>query len=342
MIKEIQYLRGVACLLVVFTHYRFPYLDQFNGSIGVDIFFVISGFIIAKSADNYINNPNKFIINRLIRIYPIWLILCAVSFISLIVFSSFDKIYLLESLILSPLFIGEFTSTYSEPIIFSGWSLKYEVLFYLLMFVFLKFSKNSYVLKTRIFLILSLLGVIGLFVDLPNAHLDLLFSSFYLHFAAGVFIQLKYDFIKSKLSFNKIHLILSSILIIFVIYLNNDFGYSYIGNAKEFINIDNYGIYRRFFIWGIPSIIFFIVFTFSNLKDSKFLMFFGNISYSLYLIHTLLIPFAFSNKLIELTGFDSVTRYAITIVISIILSYFSMIYIEKKFSNYLKKLLFKI
>ena len=82
MIKEIQYLRGIACLMVVFTHYKLPYFEHFNGSIGVDIFFVISGFIIAKSADNYFNNPNKFIVNMLTRIYPVWLILCLISFIS--------------------------------------------------------------------------------------------------------------------------------------------------------------------------------------------------------------------------------------------------------------------
>ena len=28
MIKEIQYLRGIACLMVVFTHYKFPYLEN--------------------------------------------------------------------------------------------------------------------------------------------------------------------------------------------------------------------------------------------------------------------------------------------------------------------------
>ena len=336
MIKEIQYLRGIACLLVVFTHYPFPYINLFNGSIGVDIFFIISGFIISKSVDNYFRNPNKFIINRLMRIYPLWLILCFISFILLLIFSPFEKKHLFESLILSPLFIGEYISTYSEPIIFSGWSLKYEVFFYLLMFVFLKFSKNSNLLKVRICSILILTGVIGLFIDSPNTHLDMLFSSFYLLFAAGIILQLKYDYLKSKLKFNNLHLFLSSVLIIAVIFLNDDQGYSFLGNAKEFVNVYNIGVFRRFFVWGIPSILMFIVFIFSDFRNNKVLLFFGKISYSLYLIHSLLKPFVSSNKFLKIMQISNEMSYMIAIIISIILSYFSQIYIEQNFSNYLK------
>lgn len=61
-IKTIQYLRGIAALAVVLFHYRFT-LNEFNqfdiknlgnilfssGSFGVDLFFMISGFVITLS-----------------------------------------------------------------------------------------------------------------------------------------------------------------------------------------------------------------------------------------------------------------------------------------------------
>lgn len=336
MIKEIQYLRGIACLLVVFTHYKLPYLEIFNGSIGVDIFFIISGFIISTTIDRYFKNPNEFILNRLIRIYPVWIVLGFLTFFMFLVFSPFDKLPHLESIILSPLFIGEFSIFYSEPIIFSGWSLRYEVLFYLLVFFFLKMSKTSQEVKLRLVYFLTLTGLTGLFFDLKNIHLDIFISSYNLLFAAGVFIEMKSDFIKTTFKFRRIHLLMSIFLLIFVM-LFSDQGYSFIGNAKEFINLDDYGLIRRFFVWGIPSIIFFVVFTYSNLKENNILMYFGNISYSLYLIHSLFKPFVSSSKFLDLIGLNQSVIYIITIIVSIILSHFSKIYLEQDLSNFLKK-----
>ena len=75
--KEINGLRGVAILLVVLFHYEiFPFS---GGFIGVDIFFVISGYLITKiiinkkyNDLNYIN----FVKNRIRRIFPGRPILC--------------------------------------------------------------------------------------------------------------------------------------------------------------------------------------------------------------------------------------------------------------------------
>ena len=69
--KEINGLRGIAILLLVLFHFEiFPFS---GGFIGVDIFFVISGYLISKIIinKNYENlNYWSFVKNRIRRIFP--------------------------------------------------------------------------------------------------------------------------------------------------------------------------------------------------------------------------------------------------------------------------------
>ena len=64
-IESLQLLRFIAAMLIVSVHLNFEF-----GHIGVDIFFVLSGFIIAYVTDK---KTQSFFINRLIRIYTILL-----------------------------------------------------------------------------------------------------------------------------------------------------------------------------------------------------------------------------------------------------------------------------
>lgn len=76
-IKELDFLRGIAVLLVVFFHYPLvPYLEK-TGYAGVDLFFVLSGFLISgllfreqqKFGDV---KPLRFLIRRGFKIYPLF------------------------------------------------------------------------------------------------------------------------------------------------------------------------------------------------------------------------------------------------------------------------------
>ena len=83
----IQYLRGIAAILVVFANFRFiPGLN--GGAIGVDIFFILSGYIMSLTSAKYINDKLIFIKKRFIRVYPLYL------FFLLII--SFWNFYLIE------------------------------------------------------------------------------------------------------------------------------------------------------------------------------------------------------------------------------------------------------
>lgn len=90
MIYSVHYLRGIAALLVAGFHIRFTLNDVYaqkdigqifflNGRVGVDLFFLISGFIIVASTAR-INDANakNFVIRRLLRVYPL-LIACVIG-----------------------------------------------------------------------------------------------------------------------------------------------------------------------------------------------------------------------------------------------------------------------
>ena len=71
-LRSIQVLRGIAAMAVV-AHHAFdgPRL----GAAGVDLFFVISGFIMATCTGA--RSPGQFLADRAWRIYPLWLIAVA-------------------------------------------------------------------------------------------------------------------------------------------------------------------------------------------------------------------------------------------------------------------------
>ena len=70
--NDIGALRALAVLAVLFFHFKIPYFD--GGFSGVDIFFVISGYlmthIILKGFENNIFSFKQFYIKRVVRIIP--------------------------------------------------------------------------------------------------------------------------------------------------------------------------------------------------------------------------------------------------------------------------------
>jgi len=109
---SIQYLRGVAALLVLITHtFQWPlsYDDWFllkTGRLGVEIFFVISGFIITVISGSKAFNPGRFIAKRAMRIIPAyWVATILVTVLALLLPQQFrTTIPTLEGFLKSLLF----------------------------------------------------------------------------------------------------------------------------------------------------------------------------------------------------------------------------------------------
>lgn len=141
---SIQYLRAIAALMVVLHHARNPMPGLFNPlehymgfAWGVDIFFVISGFIMYAVAID--ERPNDFLIRRLIRIVPLyWGSTVALLLINekLGIFSISPE--LLTHIAKSLAFIPHYSFSHDGhiyPYLVPGWTLSYEMLFYLIFFI---------------------------------------------------------------------------------------------------------------------------------------------------------------------------------------------------------------
>lgn len=124
-LRSIQVLRGVAACAVVLLH-AVPeggqaIGDRGFGAAGVDLFFVISGFIMANVAKN--RSALEFLRDRLWRIYPIWWI----AVLPWIFMVPRGPTSIVSSLTLWPIYAGG----YYVPVLKVGWTLSFELLFYL-------------------------------------------------------------------------------------------------------------------------------------------------------------------------------------------------------------------
>lgn len=79
---ELDALRGIAALFVVFYHFtlgRGAWWGFSLGVTGVDLFFLISGFVIFMSI-NKVSSGTEFVINRVARLYPTYWVCVSVTF----------------------------------------------------------------------------------------------------------------------------------------------------------------------------------------------------------------------------------------------------------------------
>ena len=139
MLHNIQFLRGLAALMVVGVHLKYPWCaGAATGHFGVDIFFVISGFIMSHICAH---SPGHFLLRRVIRVVPFyWAATIAVFVLALLAPDllrstkpSFGN--LAKSLLFIPY---QKESGLIQPMVFLGWTLNYEMYFYVLTALGLK------------------------------------------------------------------------------------------------------------------------------------------------------------------------------------------------------------
>ena len=319
--KEIDGLRGVAVLAVLANHLDPNILE--SGYLGVDVFFVISGYVITRSLSSYDFNN---IFKSLSLFYSTYKRLIPALYVMVIIVSVFVYIYDFNYLntintgkwallALSNFYLFNISSNYfsSESYLNSfthTWSLGIEEQFYFIfpfLFFFLYKRKSKYVFLS--IFISSLTLYLIYFDELENGVYYLLpFRLWEILLGALVFIYFGNK--KYKININPIPLILLSI--IFIFFLSKD-------TAK--IN--------TIFVCAAVSFLIFCVNNFESksvLLSNKNILYIGYISYSLYLWHW---PVITLSKWSNLQNLSTISLLCVIFIISIL----SYEYIEQLFRS---------
>ncbi|ROT44761.1 acyltransferase [Pusillimonas sp. NJUB218] len=195
---SIQYLRAVAAMMVVLTHlhpqwtrmgYEGPWPFWLIG--GVDIFFVISGFIMAQTTREQSQTPGQFYIRRVVRIVPLyWLLTSVVASVlllkpNLLQSTRFDAWHVVSSYLFIP---SDNPGTGRiEPLLIPGWTLNYEMFFYLLFGAALLLPSRSRV--AAITMAIGALVLFGTLVSTNSPIVNFYTSSIMLEFVFGIWLS---------------------------------------------------------------------------------------------------------------------------------------------------------
>ena len=338
--KEIDGLRAIAVIPVILFHAGFAFAS--GGYIGVDIFLVISGYlitnIILKEQEKGIFSISSFYERRARRILPalfLTMLLCipfALIWMLPIALTNFSESILATTFFSSNIFFwreaGYFDSPSELKPLLHTWSLALEEQFYIFFPVLMLL-----LYKTRVFFIissLSILLILSLYLSqwgalnyptanfylLPSRGWELLVGSL-----AAIFIFYKSEkkiFIIDNRFFKNCLGIIGSILIIFSI-----------------IEFDDSTPFPSFWtLYPVLGALLIILFSDEETIVGKFLsfkplVFLGLISYSLYLFHQPIFAFA------KIYTFGSLKEnsFIALILISIFLSFLSWKFIETPFRN---------
>ena len=320
--NDIQFLRGISVIAVILFHINKSYLP--GGFLGVDIFFIISGYlitniIIKKKIDNNFS-LREFYFARAKRILPALLFVLIITYIiCYLTFLPLDlKITSRNSFFIN-LFLGNFNYYYFSSDYFGIkssfdpyihlWTLSLEEQFYLLypIFFILFFNKDNQ-LFIKILLITFIISISFYFFSKNFQSIFYLLHARVWQLLLGGAISIihfkKINFEKNI--FNYLALF-GLILIVSSFFLINE------------ISLNNY----RFLILG-PSIGASLIILnkknrLINIFESKLFVFFGSISYSLYLWHQPIYQF-----------FLTYTFYLLLLLL-LIISFLTKIFIEDFF-----------
>ena len=319
VLTNIQILRAIAAINVIIAHsIYFAISNNFNSSFalffkdwgtnGVDIFFVISGFIIY-----YIHKRNNrsgfdFILQRMKRIIPLYWFYSLVLFIFFLLFpilfnkfsTDFNHLFL-SLFFLSDIFFNKL------PVYPLGWTLEIEFFYYLIfgLFIILIGNKKYFLFFIILFIILSSWKINSIFIEFLFGVLigTIFFSN-----------NKKLKYIMSKFSYA---ILLTGIISLFL---------------SLFISLN----YNRIVLYGIPSFFIVLAAVFLKQNSNKILIFLGNASYSIYLTHFLILGTFFKLAKFLIPNFDPTILFFFSIIICLLIGSALYLIIEKRFIKYLR------
>lgn len=323
MLNSIQILRALAAWLVVGHHvmqifYNFNsgnFLTHFFskwGGMGVDIFFVVSGFVIFISSDRKQKSRVDFIRNRLVRIVPAYWASTMITLLFVLLLPGlaqemrfiFSGAHILSSFLFVPwIHPGGFGYF---PVVTMGWTLNFEMMFYLIFALALGFSKQR-----RIAIVA--LGILLVFFVLPSVGV---ISPFYnnniaLEFFAGVGVGSFWSKGKVIPSLKKGIFFFASAIALMILLQDAE------------------GVFRC----GVPSVCIVLgaLYVEKSIKKSVVLSKLGDLSYSTYLFHGIVLYLAVYSK--QYIQMPDALLIALSCGLILLVSYLSYHFLELQVRN---------
>lgn len=202
-VNELDLLRFFAALAVVFHHYSLngfavnsqtimPYellgsISQY-GYLGVDLFFMISGFVILMTVSN--GSLKKFIISRLVRLYPAFWVCCTITFLATLALGLDEYSATFRQYLVNMTMLSGFTKV--APIDSAYWSLFVEIKFYALVALVLILGKAQQIERLIIvwLIITIVLTIVREFYPISHLRFFLLkgYSAYFIAGATFFFI----------------------------------------------------------------------------------------------------------------------------------------------------------
>lgn len=296
----VQLLRGVAALLVALTHARYallntPELPLANsifvpGAMGVDLFFIISGFIMHYSTTNFDGSAGyvaRFAIKRFARVWPIYAV---ITLLSVFVLSggidyfhhAANRLTFWHSVGMIP--ANPHYLPYFSLTLVVGWTLEFEMYFYLVFAASMLFKRlRWFVLASWVLLtvILIPLGERGFDMNISRdlgyqvGYMAIVTSPFVLEFAAGVLIGWLYhqDWARFRSAYVAWHI--AGLGVAFALWASYSSAATTHGPTQ----------------WGWPLALMVLALALASktvhLRVHRVFLWLGSISYSLYLTHLL-------------------------------------------------------
>lgn len=291
MILPLQYLRAFAAGIVVLYHAYNQAAILFGagkdrlsfGAIGVDIFFILSGFVMMLVSERREEKAINFFSRRLLRIIPVYWCMIALYVASDIIFGPFGFFRSVQQVLYS---LALWAPVHEPPVIGVAWTLRFEFTFYVCFAIALVIS-HQYRGQLAAFGLLVVLALLHYYTGHhPVLEQTRNWSGAFYEFIYGIAL---YCIWKGNGAFNPIRSLgapCSLAVILFAVGLSCIFLLSF-GIGGPFVP----HFYEKQLAWGLPALIVFFCWFWTLSRNTlsgnaeRLLLHYGDASFTLYLIH---------------------------------------------------------
>lgn len=337
--------RAIAAWMIFVYHFmpfqnpKYPFwikniISEFH--IGVDMFFVLSGFLITyRYFDDYPIHFKKYLVNRIARIYPMYFLITIAVFLVWFFQNGFWNNEKTIEVILSFTMTKALFAKYIYAGIPQGWTLTLEELFYFTApFYFILIRKNFwwlFALPILIFMFGTLIKNINPFPENYGNFMQYNISFFIIEFFAGIGLALfmkRFPFKIQKFRFTYFG------LFVFILYLSSMHFLRGIIDLKS--DLGTFISMAFLSILGIAPLLYGLIFEktwIQKLLGSRPMVLLGKSSYVFYLIHKGFMPIFINDYISD----NKLIIFILLNLISILMFHFleepANIWIRKKFTK---------